>query len=106
MPVRLARRSDVAVEKVDVPPSIRRGQPFDLRVLLTNDGGANAPTRGTLEIIRKAGEREEVVAAEPIEVPPGRHARTVRQQIDEVLAQLGGSGSPAVGQAHQKSEQA
>jgi uncharacterized membrane protein len=83
VPVRLAPRGDVAVEKVDVPPSVRRGQPFDLRIVLTNDGAAESPTRGTLQLIRKAGEREEVVAAEPIDVPAGRQAHTVRQQIDE-----------------------
>jgi HEAT repeat protein len=47
-----------------------------------------------------------VVARDAIEASRNESQPWVRQQIDEVLAQLGGSGSPAVGQAHQKSEQA
>ncbi len=36
VPVRYAPRSDVAVERISIPPEVSRGQPFQLRVVLNN----------------------------------------------------------------------
>ena len=40
VPVRLAPRGDVAVEKIDMPAGVRRGQPFDVRIVLSHDAPA------------------------------------------------------------------
>ena len=70
MPVPLDRRSEVAVEKVALPPDVRRGQPFELRVVLNNTPptrrrAGKRGERARFAIVRKAGEREETLADEP-----------------------------------------
>ena len=46
MPVPLVHRTDIAVEKVALPADVRRGQPFELRVVLNNTAPADArPSR-------------------------------------------------------------
>lgn len=84
VPVHLAPRAETAVDKVDVPSGVRRGQPFDVRVMLSNESPPGAPRQvaGNLQVIRKAGQREEVVAEQEVEVAPGRQALTIRQVID------------------------
>lgn len=85
-PVFLTPRSDVAVEKIDAPGAARSGQPFDIRVVLRNDGADAAddgPTvAGSLRIVRKAGEREEIVADQHVELGPGKKVFRIPETID------------------------
>jgi uncharacterized membrane protein len=85
VPVRLAPRGDVAVEKLDVPAGVRRGQPFDMRVVLRNDSPDPdaKPIDGRLLIVRKAGAREEIVADQQQSIPPGKHVLSMPENIDE-----------------------
>jgi uncharacterized membrane protein len=89
VPVYLSARGEVSVEKLDIPAGVRRGQPFDMRVVLHNDtppgvpGAGDGSVSGKLLIIRKAGEREETIAEEAITVAPGRQVFTISQQIDQ-----------------------
>ncbi len=69
VPVPLAARDEVAVEKIDIPPGVRRGQPFDLRVVLRRD------VQGPERAMRSTVDRQSV--AEP-SVVPGR-LRLVRK---------------------------
>jgi Mg-chelatase subunit ChlD len=84
VPVYLPPRSEVAVEKVDLPMGVRRGQPFDIRVVLSNEtaGDNGSPVAGTLRIVRKAGRREETVAEDAVKLPPGKQVITLREEID------------------------
>jgi uncharacterized membrane protein len=85
MPVPLGHRSDVAVEKVALPADVRRGQPFELRVVLNNTVPADAPPKpvaGHLRIIRKAGERQETLSDQPITLEPGKRVFSLREEID------------------------
>src|SRR4029079_9849095 len=62
LPVPIDRRSDVAVEKIALPPDIRRNQPFEARVVINNatdKSGEGHPIKGHVRIVRKAGERQE-----------------------------------------------
>jgi uncharacterized membrane protein/Mg-chelatase subunit ChlD len=85
MPVPLGHRSDVAVEKVALPADVRRGQPFELRVVINNTepaDGAAKPVAGHLRIIRKAGERQETLSDQPIKLEPGKRVFSLREEID------------------------
>ncbi|MCA9231018.1 MAG: VWA domain-containing protein [Planctomycetales bacterium] len=85
VPVMLSARSEVAVEKVDVPAGARRGQPFEMRVVLRNDspadGGKTIP--GKLRIVRKSGQREETIVEQDVDVPPGKRVFTISEEIDQ-----------------------
>ena len=86
VPIQSRSRAEVAVEKVSLPPDVRRGQPFDLRVVLNNttppgdqgDGTVN----GRLQVMRKAGEHEQLLAEERVTLPPGKRVFTIREQIE------------------------
>ena len=85
VPVMLSPRNEVAVEKIDVPTSARRGQPFEMRVVLDNDApeGSQRSVPGKLRIIRKTGEREETIVTQDIVVPPGKRVFTISEEIDQ-----------------------
>src|SRR5690606_16457704 len=44
LPVRYTTRSEVSVEKLAAPTDMQRGQPFELRVVLSNSGQPTDPT--------------------------------------------------------------
>ncbi len=87
LPVPLERHSEVSVEKVALPADVRRGQPFEMRVVLdnaTSDGStADRPVAGHIRIVRKAGQREETLADAPVEVAPGKKVFTLREDIEQ-----------------------
>lgn len=85
VPVMLSARSEVAVEKIDLPANARRGQPFEMRVVLGNDApeGSQRSVAGKLEIVRKTGEREETIVTQPVDVPPGKRVFTISEEIDQ-----------------------
>ena len=85
VPVMLSGRSEVAVEKVAVPASARRGQPFEIRAVLRNDApeGDQRSVKGKLRIVRKFGQHEVDVVTQEIEVPPGKRVYTISEEIDQ-----------------------
>ncbi len=85
VPVMLTPRNEVAVEKIDIPANARRGQPFEMRVVLGNDApeGREQSVSGTLDIIRKTGEGPETIVSQPVVVPPGKRVFTISEEIDQ-----------------------
>jgi uncharacterized membrane protein len=85
VPVYLEPRNEVSIEKVELPTNVRRGQPFDMRVVLRNDAleSSNASVAGKLVVIRKSGPREDTVAEEEVTIPPGKQVLTIQQEIDQ-----------------------
>ena len=79
IPVMLSARSEVSVEKVDLPASARKGQPFEMRVVLRNDApeGSNQTIPGKLVIKRN----DDFIVEQEIEVPPGRRVFTIPDEI-------------------------
>ena len=59
IPVRLVNRAEVALEKVTLPPNIRQGTPFEVRVVLNNfmdgDPGDSRFVRGRVRLTRSMG---------------------------------------------------
>ena len=86
-PVFLGSRGEVAVEKLTIPSNVRRGQPFDLRVVLNNTTipapGASGAVRGKLRIVRKTGDREETLVEQAVTLPPGKTVKMIREEIDQ-----------------------
>ncbi|MHB8952507.1 MAG: VWA domain-containing protein [Pirellulaceae bacterium] len=88
VPVRLATRAEVAVEKMTLPADIRRGTPFEVRTVLTNflEGDRNdagQSVQGKLRVTRIVGGREELVAEEAVLLPPGKTVVGFRHTIDK-----------------------
>ena len=88
VPIRYDRRGEVILDRVAVPGNIRKGHPFDLKVVLTNlteptpdDDGV---VRGKLTIRRSSGEPSDPVSEEMIELEPGKQVFSIRQEIDEI----------------------
>ncbi len=85
VPIRSLSRAEVAVEKLTLPPDVRKGQPFDLRVVLNNTtppGDGDGTVSGRLQVMRKAGEHEQLLAEEHITLPPGKKVFSIREEID------------------------
>jgi uncharacterized membrane protein len=86
LPVPLAPRSEVAVDKVVLPPDVRRDQPFEMRVVVDNQpppGESGKIARGKLRIVRKTGEREETLSEEPVELKPGKNVFSIQEKIEQ-----------------------
>jgi uncharacterized membrane protein len=83
LPVSLPLKSDVSVEKLTLPADVRQGQPYEMRIVLNNDAAEGAaPLPGTVRVIRKAGEREEILAESPVELEAGKTVLTVKETIE------------------------
>jgi uncharacterized membrane protein len=86
-PVRYGARRDVAVEKVTVPSDLRKGEPFDLRVVLNNTGEAaeedTGDVSGRLVISARRGNEPDVVAEEEITLSPGKRFFRLSQKLEQ-----------------------
>lgn len=87
VPVLLRTRAEVAVEKVTVPPDVRRGQPYEVRVVLNN---LTRPTdedpglvRGKLTVIRTMGKSSDFRVEEDVTLKPGKNVFTFQQKIEQ-----------------------
>jgi len=86
LPVRYHSRAEVIVERLAIPGEIRRGQPFDLRVVVTNtaqpSAGDSGEVRGRLVLSQLTGDRPTVLSDQPVVLPPGKKVFSIRQEID------------------------
>ncbi|HEY2839385.1 MAG TPA: VWA domain-containing protein [Pirellulales bacterium] len=82
LPIRYATRSEIVVEKVSIPADVRKGQPFDLRVVVNNTNPSGT-VAGRLRVMKRAGDQPFEISNEPVELPPGKRVFTIRQEIDD-----------------------
>jgi uncharacterized membrane protein len=92
VPIRYHARADVAVERVILPSDVRLNQPFDLRVVLSNNcdpkpGDSQKPGHGGEVpgrlIITKIVDDQPVDRTEQhVTLPPGKKVFNLRQSID------------------------
>jgi uncharacterized membrane protein/Mg-chelatase subunit ChlD len=87
-PVFFNARSEVLVEKVTIPADVRKGQPFDLRVVLNNTteprDGESGIVRGKLIVSRRGDDQPQVISEQSVELPPGKKTVfRVRQELDQ-----------------------
>lgn len=71
VPVTLAARSEVAVEKITIPADLRKGQTFEPRVVINNYG--DRPTSGTVKITQQSSKSEELIAEFKVTLDPGKN---------------------------------
>ncbi len=88
VPVQLVTRAEVAVEKITIPPDLRRETPFEVRTILNNfmEEGASGevrPVRGKLRVTRTIGDQEELVREDDVELPPGKTVVGFTDSIQE-----------------------
>jgi uncharacterized membrane protein len=86
LPILYPVRQEIIVDRVSIPPDIRRGQPFDIRVVATNTCEPTAKNTGEvpgrLVITRITGERKDILSDEPVTLKPGKNVFTRRQEIE------------------------
>ncbi len=90
VPVMLESASEVLVEKIDLPTNIRKGQPFEARVVLNNysEAGGGEPVRGKLRVKQSVGGDETLLLEESITLDPGKNVFPLRHQIEQPAAYI------------------
>ena len=85
VPVTIHRQGEVAIEKVTIPSDVRKGQPFDVRIVANNIADPDSDNEGTvkckLQLLRKSGQHV-VPYEQAIELPPGKKVFKLPQEID------------------------
>ncbi len=86
MPIRYGVRNEVIVERLSIPSDVRRGQPFDLKVVVTNTarphGKETGEVSGRLKLSQTLRSQTELLSEQRVTLPPGKKVFTIRQQID------------------------
>lgn len=82
VPVRYEARSEVVVERLGIPSDVRRDQPFEMKVVISNtahppaepdgDGDGEGGIPGRLALSQVVGGEEEVLKEMRVVLPPGR----------------------------------
>lgn len=87
VPIYLKAHREVAVERVTLPPNIRKGSPFDARVVVNN---MTEPTEndegsvtGILKLVRRIGGQQQVISESPVTLNPGKNVYRFQHVIDQ-----------------------
>jgi uncharacterized membrane protein len=85
--VELSAISEVSVDKVVIPPNIRKGQEFETMVVLSNDvkgegDDSEKTVTGKLRLTRKTAQSEELVAEQSITLKPGKNIIGFNSKLD------------------------
>jgi uncharacterized membrane protein len=86
VPITYQASSEVAIDKLALPADVKRGLPFDLRIVLSHATAGDetaAPIRGRLILSRRTDDQPVILSDQPVELPPGRRVFTLREQIDQ-----------------------
>ena len=85
VPVRLDSKTEVLVEKIDVPGFVRQGQTVDARVVINrySENGNAHDIPGRLRVIRRIGNQSEVLADGPYTLDRDINVVPIPHKIDE-----------------------
>ena len=85
VPVMLSAENEVLVEKIDLPNNIRKGQPFEARVVINNYAinGSDKPSKGKLRVTQKVRNETQLLLEEDITLDPGKNVISLRHEIDQ-----------------------
>ena len=87
VPVTTRATGEVVVEKVDLPPTVRKGQPFEARVVIDRQAAqGDGPARGTLRVKQVVGGAEQLLTEQSVELDAGTNVFPLRHTIDEPAA--------------------
>lgn len=87
VPITLGDRPEVFVERVTLPADIRKGQPFQARVVVNNlfqpteEDSGEIP--GVMKLTRRAGQRVETLSETPVSLLPGKNVYRFDNEIDQ-----------------------
>lgn len=87
VPIKLDRRNDVAVDKLMVPSDVRKDQPFEARVVLTNENlitedNPDGKVSGELILKQRIGGREELIAQQRVMLNPGKNVIGFQHELN------------------------
>jgi uncharacterized membrane protein len=85
VPINLAAKSEILVEKVDLPTNIRQGQPFESRIVVNRyqEEGNDEPIPGRLRLLRSSGPREQVLLDESVSLDKDVNVFPIRDTIEQ-----------------------
>lgn len=88
VPILLDTPSEVVVEKIDLPSDLRKGQPFEARVVLSqySDRENPQPVSGKIRIKQSVRGEESLLMEEPLVLNPGKNVVPIQHQIDQPAA--------------------
>lgn len=99
VPVLTDAGEEVLVEKIDLPSNIRKGQPFEARVVIDRQGSRDAsgtaadsedteekPVRGRLRVTQQVGGEESLLIEQSIQLAPGKNVFPMRHTIEQPAA--------------------
>jgi Mg-chelatase subunit ChlD len=87
VPIVLAARSEIEVEKVALPSDIRRGQPIEARVVVNNynEPSRENPTgevKGRLRVMRRFSNQDDLLGESEVTLRPGKNVFSYSHTID------------------------
>lgn len=87
VPIALPSQAEVAVEKIALPPDIRRGQPIEARVVVENytKPSPENPTgevKGRLRVTRRFGNQDDPLGDVEVTLKPGKNPFSFQHTID------------------------
>lgn len=90
VPVMLSSENEVLVEKIDIPNNIRKGQPFEARVVVNNyaDLGTEKPSTGKLRVTQKVNGEVQLLLEEDVSLKPGKNVFPLQHEIDQPAAYI------------------
>ncbi len=85
VPVRLDSKTEVLVEKIDVPGFVRQGQTVDARVVINrySESGNAKDIPGRLRVVRRIGNQSEVLADGPYTLDRDINVIPIPHKVDE-----------------------
>ena len=90
VPVLLRSENEVLVEKIDIPNNIRKGQPFEARVVVNNyaDSDTEKSSTGKLRVTQKVNGEVQLLLEENVALNPGKNVFPLQHQIDQPAAYI------------------
>ncbi|MEO1619099.1 MAG: VWA domain-containing protein, partial [Planctomycetota bacterium] len=85
VPVMLESTSEVLVEKIDLPTDIRKGQPFEARIVVNNyteEGDDAPPTKGKIRVTQKVDQEVSPLLEQDVVLQPGKNVFPFPHVID------------------------
>ncbi|MCA9187605.1 MAG: VWA domain-containing protein [Pirellulaceae bacterium] len=84
--VPLSPTPEVAVERVILPPNLRKGTPFEARIVVNNltpsTVEGDGTVKGKIKLARRFGSHVETLAEQDVELPIGKTVYPIKHEID------------------------
>ncbi len=87
IPIELGNRPEVSIDRVTLPADIRRGQPFEVRAVISqvspSPRAADKPVTGTLKLTRRSGANVETLSEQAVTLDAGKNVYSFPNTIDQ-----------------------